>query len=185
MGAVAQSLRIEEVYVQCPLSAEDNMQNLYSIEKLMDQTRKLAKEYRQAMGKPLAVSNELAVYDAARLLNLQITEDVEGGYDAIGMVGERTDMRFQIKARTIFNEDKSGQRIGQIKADKQWDAVLLIIMDENYQPQEIYQAEREVLMEALNEAKNSKRAKRGAMTVAKFKIISELVWDIVGGAEQP
>ena len=159
------------------------MQNLYSIEKLMDQTRKLAKEYRQAMGKPLAVSNELAVYDAARLLNLQITEDVEGGYDAVGMVGPRTGKRFQIKARTIFNEDKSGQRIGQIKTDKEWDAVLLIIMDENYLPQEIYEADRVVLLEALEESKNSKRAKRGAMTVAKFKIISELVWDVVGGAD--
>ena len=160
------------------------MRNLYSIEKLMDQTRKLAKDYRQAMGKPLAVSNELAVYDAARLLNLRIAEDVEGGYDAIGMVGRREGVRYQIKARTIFNEDKSGQRVGQLKTDKIWDSVMLIIMDENYLPQEIYEVDRETLMSVMDEDKNSKRAKRGAMSVAKFKIISELVLDVTGGADE-
>jgi hypothetical protein len=153
------------------------MNSLYSIEALMNQTRRLAKEYRQAMGRPLAVSNELAVYDAARLLNLQIAADNEAGYDAIGMEGERTGKRYQIKARAIFDESKSGQRIGQVKMDKEWDSVLLIIMDDNYEPREIYEASREVLKEALEESKDSKRAKRGAMSVAKFKIIGKQLWN--------
>jgi len=152
--------------------------NLYSIEALMNQTRKLAKEYRQAMGRPLAVSNELAVYDAARLLNLEIAEDNEAGYDAVGREGERAGKRYQIKARAIFDESKSGQRIGQVKMDKQWDSVLLIVMDDNYEPREIYEASREVLKEALDEAKDSKRAKRGAMSVAKFKIIGQQLWSV-------
>ena len=154
------------------------MNNLYSIEALMNQTRKLAKEYRQAMGRPLAVSNELAVYDAARLLNLEIAADNEAGYDAVGREGERAGKRYQIKARAIFDESKSGQRIGQVKMDKQWDSVLLIIMDDNYEPREIYEASREVLKEALDEAKDSKRAKRGAMSVAKFKIIGQQLWSV-------
>ena len=152
------------------------MSSLYSIEALMNQTRRLAKEYRQAMGRPLAVSNELAVYDAARLLQLDIAADNEAGYDAIGKEGERAGKRYQIKARAIFDESKSGQRIGQVKMDKEWDSVLLIIMDDNYEPREIYEASREVLNEALDESKESKRAKRGAMSLAKFKIIGELVW---------
>ena len=62
--------------------------------------------------------------------------------------------------------------------DKQWDSVLLIIMDDNYEPREIYEASREVLKEALDEAKDSKRAKRGAMSVAKFKIIGQQLWSV-------
>lgn len=152
------------------------MNSPYSIDALMNQTRRLAREYRQAMGKPLAVSNELAIYDAARLLGLEIADDSESGYDAVGHEGDRADKRYQIKARAIFDESKSGQRIGQVKMDKEWDAVLLIIMDENYEPREIFEASREVIQKALDEAKESKRAKRGAMSVAKFKIIGQRVW---------
>lgn len=152
------------------------MQSLYSIAELMNQTRRLAKEYRQAMGRPLAVSNELAVYDAARLLNLDIVDEAEVGYDAVGREGDRDGKRYQIKARAIFDESKSGQRIGQLKMDKEWDSVLLIIMDDNYEPREIYEASREVLEEAAKESKDSKRAKRGAMSVAKFKIIGQQLW---------
>jgi hypothetical protein len=163
---------------------EDNVNSLYSIDTLMNQTRKLAKEYREAMGRPLAVSNELAVYDAARLLKLDITDDNEAGYDAVGREGERAGKRYQIKARAIFDESKSGQRVGQVKMDKQWDSVLLIIMDDNYEPREIYEASREVLTEALEEGKESKRAKRGAMSVAKFKIIGEQVWSAEKAASE-
>ncbi|MBD3671161.1 MAG: hypothetical protein HUJ29_10340 [Gammaproteobacteria bacterium] len=142
----------------------------------MNQTRKLARDYRQAMGKPLAVSNELAIYDAARLLGLDIVDDFDGGYDAVGRDAERKAQRYQIKARAIFDESKSGQRIGQVKMDKEWDAVLLIIMDDNYEPREIFEASRDVIKQALDEAGDSKRAKRGAMSVAKFKKIGNRVW---------
>lgn len=150
--------------------------SLYSVDKLMDETRRLATEYRRATGKPLAVSSELAVYDAARLLDLGIAEDGQAGIDAIGQVGERQGLRYQIKARTIFDEARGGQRIGQLKLEQNWDAVLLVLMDENYQPFEIYEADRASLSEAMAQAKESNRSKRGAMSVARFKIIAQLVW---------
>jgi hypothetical protein len=81
-----------------------------------------------------------------------------------------------IKARVIFDEEKSGQRIGQIKLDQDWDSVVLVIMDEDYEPEEIYEAEREDILNVMDEAAKSNRKKRGAMTVARFKIISRLVW---------
>ena len=49
-------------------------------------------------------------------------------------------------------------------------------MDENLNPVEIYEAEREEVEDALEKSGGSKRSKRGAMSVAKFKIISRLVW---------
>ena len=105
----------------------------------------------------------------------------QGGYDAIGQ-GSREGKKIQIKGRVIFDEDKAGQRIGQLKVEQEWDSVVLVLMDENFEPFEIYEAEREDIIEA-QEASQSKRAKRGAMSVAKFKAISQLAWTREFGEE--
>jgi hypothetical protein len=149
---------------------------IYSVDKLITEARRLAAEFRRTTGKPLpGISGEIAEHDAARLLNLKICEDRTQGYDAVG-AGSRDGKRIQIKARVIFDDEKSGQRVGQLKVEQDWDSVLLVIMDENYEPFEIYEAEREDIIDAMEEAGGSNRKKRGAMSVARFKIISRLVW---------
>ena len=147
---------------------------IYAVDKLMKEARNLAAEYRKATGKPLGISSEIAEHDAARLLNLELCHDRSAGIDAIGH-GEREGKRIIIKGRAIFDESKSGHRIGQLKLEKEWDSVVLVIMDDCYQPVELYEAERSEIAEAMESSK-SKRANRGAMSVAKFKIISRLVW---------
>lgn len=158
--------------------------SVYSVDKLISEARRLAADYRRITGKPLAgVSGEIAQHDAARLLNLEICDPVVGGYDAIGH-GNREGKRIQIKGRAIFDEGKSGQRIGQLKIEQEWDSILLVIMDENLEPYEIYEAEREDIITALEDAPSSKRNKRGAMSVAKFKNISRLVWTLENGVAE-
>jgi len=148
--------------------------SIYAADKLISQARQLAAEYRKTMGKPLpGISNEIALHDAIRLLQLKPVEASVGGYDAVDPA--RDDLRIQIKSRTIFDESKSGQRIGQIKVDQPWDAVVLVLMDEEYEPYEIYQAEREELLEYI-EKSSSSRARRGALSIARFKIIGRLAW---------
>ena len=141
----------------------------------MAQTRKLAADYRRATGQPLPVTSEIANYDAATLLGLELIQPPPGGYDAVGKAGEREGVRYQIKGRAIFDESKGGQRLGQLKLEQEWDAVLLVLLDEDYEPFEIHEAEREVIEEALQESE-SKRSKRGAMSIARFKNIARLVW---------
>ncbi len=149
---------------------------VYSVEKLITEARRLAAEFRRTTGKPLpGVSGEIAEYDAARLLDLELCKERPGGYDAIGR-GSREGYRVQIKGRVIFDEEKSGQRIGQLKLDKDWDCVVLVIMDENYEAVEIYEASREEVEDALEDSASSSRRKRGAMTVARFRNIARLVW---------
>jgi hypothetical protein len=150
--------------------------SVYSVDKLISEARRVAAEYRRATGKTLGgISTEIAENDAARLLNLEVVKDKQGGYDAIGH-GKREGKKVQIKGRAIFDESKSGQRIGQLKIEQNWDCVILVIMDDNYEPMEIYEADRGEIMEALDDTKSSKRSKRGAMSVARFKNISQLVW---------
>jgi len=149
---------------------------VYSVEKLISEARRLAAEFRRTTGKALpGVSGEIAEHDAAKLLGLDLCEERPGGYDAIGR-GRREGKRVQIKGRVIFDEEKSGQRVGQMKLEQEWDSVVLVIMDENYEPYEIFEVDREDIEDAMDDTGSSTRKKRGAMTVARFKIISQLVW---------
>jgi hypothetical protein len=147
---------------------------VYDVDKLMLEARKLAADYRRATGKTLGISNEIAVHDVIRLMKLVPAEPGAGGYDAIG-TGSREGKYIQIKGRTLFSDKKGGQRIGQVKPEQEWDSVMLILMDEDYAPQAIYEAERDDILQATAET-SEKRAKRGAMSVAKFKAIGQLVW---------
>ena len=155
--------------------------SIYATEKLISEARRLAAEFRAATGKPLGISNEIAEFDASRLLDLEICKDRPGGYDAVGRKVPRAGKRIQIKARAIFDEAKSGQRVGQLKLDKEWDSVLLVVMDEKYLPVEIYEAERADVERALDERPLDKRNKRGAMTVARFKNIARMIWNSTEG----
>ena len=154
------------------------MTSPYAADKLIAQARTLAAEYRRAMGKPLpGVSTEIAEHDAIRLLDLEPRTGEQGGWDALD---PRTGERIQIKSRTIFDDSRGGERIGQLKLNQEWDSVVLVIMDENYEPAEIYRATRDELEEYVAQS-SSGRARRGAMSVARFRILGELVWDAVNG----
>ncbi len=148
---------------------------VYHVDKLMGEARRIAAEYRKATGKVLGISSEIARHDAARLMDLELTDNPTGGWDAVGR-GARAGKRVQIKGRAVFDEKKGGQRIGQLKTEQQWDSVMVVMMDDNYECTEIFEAERQAVLDALAENKSSNRAKRGAMSVAKFKNISRLVW---------
>ncbi len=152
---------------------------VYAADKLIAQARQLAADYRRAMGKPLpGISNEIAEHDAINLLNLEPKPEGALGYDAVDP--QNGNRRIQIKSRTIFDESKTGQRIGQIKMEQEWDSVVLVLMNKEYEPYEIYEAERSDLEESANKS-SSNRAKRGALSIARFKIIGRLVWSKEGG----
>jgi hypothetical protein len=140
----------------------------------MVEARKLAAQFRVATGKPLGISSEIAVHDVIRLMNLAPAESPQAGYDAIGK-GPREGQRIQIKGRTVSDEAKSNQRIGQIKVDQEWDSVMLVLMDEQYEPLQIFEAQREQILEAVAKT-STKRRNRGALSVAKFKHLGKLVW---------
>lgn len=150
--------------------------SLYSVDKLISEARRIAAEYRRATGKPLGISAEIARYDACTYLGLEAHEDAIG-YDAIGLKGEREGCRFQIKGRAIFDEKKGGQRLGQIKIGQNWDKILLVLMNEDFETTDIYEASRVDILECIDEAGSSNRQKRGAMSVARFKRIAHLVWN--------
>ena len=153
---------------------------VYSIDKLIAETRRLAAEFRRSTGQVLPVSGEIARHDAARILGLTLCEQRTGGIDAIGQ-GDREGQRIQVKSRVLSLDKKSGARIGQLNPNGDWDTVVLVIMDEDYEPCEIYEASREEVEETMSSS--SSRSNRGAISISKFKIISWLVWTRETGLE--
>lgn len=150
--------------------------SLYSVDKLISEARRIAAEYRRATGKPLGISAEIAAHDACTFLGLE-PENKAVGYDAVGIKGKRKGCHFQIKGRAIFDESKGGQRLGQLKVEQDWDFILLVIMDENFDTNEIYEISRENILNDLKDSDSAIRQKRGAISVARFKHLAELVWN--------
>jgi len=154
--------------------SDNPQQDIYSIEKLMHETRQLAAKYRETTGTALPVTSEIARFDAAKALDLKLNDSGNTDFDATGTTAPRSDLQFIIKGRVMFETSKSSPRIGQLNTDKNWDRAVLVLFDEEYRAEEIYEASREEIKEAMHH--DSNRKKRGAMSVAQFKIIGELVW---------
>lgn len=148
--------------------------SIYSVDKLISEARQLAAEYRRTTGNPLpGISGEIARHDAIRLLGLTAVDNT-AAYDALGS-GRREGKRIQIKGRVIQDGNLKGLRIGQLKTEQDWDTVILVLLDNNYEPFELYEVERDEIIEANNDSSAS-RSKRGAMTLARFKAIGCLIW---------
>jgi len=142
----------------------------YNFEQIMAQTRQLAADYRMATGQSLPVTIELARFDAVSLLKLKELKDADS--EAI-LIEDGVEKIVQIKGRVIFPGGKSRQRVGQLNLKAEWDYTILVIYNDQYQPDAIFSASREVIEQALDDSPNNKR---GSMTVAKFKAIGEQVW---------
>lgn len=149
---------------------------------LLEQARDIAVRYYQLTGKPLGITGEVGEYEAARLLGLALADAREAGYDAIDKAGRR----LQIKARCIPRAKKLvGQRLGSIDIDKPWDAVILIVMDEVFEPVAIYEADRLAIEQELVRPGSKARNKRGALAITKFRSIGRQVWPDLDQSCQP
>jgi hypothetical protein len=71
--------------------------------------------------------------------------------------------RFQIKGRCLLPGCKPGQRLGSIDIKKDFDAVLLVLLDENFDALEILEAQREPVIAALVAPGSKARNERGAL----------------------
>lgn len=142
---------------------------------ILGEAKKLAQQYRTLTGKPLGITGEVAEYEAARLLQVVLRPPREAGYDATEVRGS-ANRKLQIKGRCILPGSKPGQRIGAIDVKKEFDAVLLVLLNDHYDATEIYEASREDVVAALAAPGSRARNERGALSVGKFKSIGRRRW---------
>lgn len=155
--------------------AERVMTDAERIFGILGEAKRLAQEYRQLTGKPLGITGEIAEYEAARILGLQLTPARQAGYDAMEPKNGSV-WRLQIKGRCLLDGCKPGQRLSSIRIEKEWDAVLMVILDQNFDAVEIYEADRDPIVAALTAPGSKARNERGALAVSKFKSIGRLRW---------
>jgi len=152
---------------------------------ILGEAKTLAHEYRRLTGKALGITGEVAEYEAARILGLELTSARQAGYDAIEHTNGAT-RRLQIKGRCRLKNGKVSQRLGSINVDKDWDAVLMVLLDHDFNAVEIYEAERAAVVAALAAPGSKARNERSSMAVSKFKSIGKRRWrkpDVVGESE--
>jgi hypothetical protein len=142
---------------------------------LLKDVKLLAREYYELTGKPLGVTAEIAEYEAARHLDMELAPARQPGYDAIRKT-TRGNRYLQIKSRCLASHSKPGQRLGAIDLDKPWDAVLLVLLDEHYNLIEIHEADRSAVRDALTAPGSKARNERGQLGVSKFKSIGKKIW---------
>ena len=131
---------------------------IYSIDKLMLQTRVLAKNFYQMTGQSLPVSLELAKYDFSCL-------DILSLQDKSPLIDKTS---VHIKAKVLF-KPRMDTKIGLLNFKSTWQYVALVLYHSDYYPFEIYMAPRDVLFEGF-------KISSKALSIAKFKRFSQLVW---------
>jgi hypothetical protein len=147
-----------------------------AIAEVLNDAKSLARKYRMLTGKPLGITGEVAEFSAAQILGLELAVVRQSGYDAIRRENGKV-TRIQIKGRCIPSNAKPGQRLGSIQLDKEWDTVLLVLMDEDLEVLSMFEAERPEIELALLAPGSKARNERGALAVSKFKAIGHEVWN--------
>lgn len=153
------------------------MTKLDEIGSVLKAAKRNAVAYYRLTGKPLGITGEIGEYFAAKHLGLKLAEARKPGFDAYGKDGRL----IQIKSRSIPRSKRlSGQRIGTIRLDRNWNSVVLVLMDEFFEPFAIYEADRRSIEEVLVKPGSKARNERGALSVTKFISIAAEVWSKTG-----
>ncbi|RIJ86649.1 hypothetical protein RSP822_09160 [Ralstonia solanacearum] len=148
--------------------------NLEEMATLIESAKQIAKRYRVLTGRPLGITGEVAEYEAARILGLELAPVRQAGFDAIRRVGDRVD-RLQIKGRCILSK-KPGQRVGRIDLTKEWDGVLLVQLNSEFEPVAIHEARRAEIEKVLAAPGSRARNERGALSISRFRTVGHKIW---------
>lgn len=141
------------------------------LEPVLARAKTVAHEFYQLTGKPLGITGEVGEYWAAKLLNLQLADARTPGYDALDQNGKR----IQIKARLVQDVNKINGMMGAIKLDTEFDSVMLVLLQNDFEPVGIYEATRAQVEEALVKT-DGKARQRGVLAINEFKRLGVQRW---------
>lgn len=145
------------------------------VKEILKEVKRLAIEYYKATGKPLGVTGEIGEFEASEKLDLKLTEARHEGYNATRFNGRYK--RIQITTRKLKSGSSSG-RISKINTDKEFDSVMLVLLGDDFEVLEIWEAGREVVITKLDEPGSKARNERRSMGVSQFTSIAKKVWPL-------
>lgn len=141
-------------------------------ELISDGVRFAARFYRKT-GRRVNITSEMGVLVASRELCLQLPRAVDPGYDALDMSG----VRLCVRARIVADRRMYGPIcINGLRFADAWDAVLLVLLDDSYEPVSMLRAERPDLEAVLLGSRQRKDLTRPAFSLATFQRAGRVVW---------
>lgn len=149
--------------------------NVRRVASILKRAREAAAEYYVETGKPLGITSEVAEFEAARRLGLELCEARQPGFDAVRTGGDGP-KRVQIKGRCIQDGSKGSQKVGGFRRGKNWDSVVLVPLNSKYRPTAIYEARRRLIEVALNSPGSKARTERRQLPISKLKSLGRCVW---------
>jgi hypothetical protein len=150
--------------------------DLEKVAALLTEAKRLARDYYRLTGRPLGITGEVAEHEACRLLGLRPAPVRQQGFDATRKVGD-AERRVQVKGRVLLPGAGGGQRLGKINLKHEWESVVVVVLDENFEATIMYEAERAAIEAALNAPGSISRNDRGQLGISKFKAIGRKVWE--------
>lgn len=147
--------------------------------ELLSRIRDVAADYYRVTGKPLGVTGEIGEVEAAERLGLELADVRTEGYDAVRGDGPRR--LVQIKTRWRRDGVRPHDRLSRIDISKTFDSVVLVLMRGRHEVYEIWEADRQAVVERLQAPGSTSRNVRGQLGVSQFKSVAVKVWSGDGG----
>ena len=155
------------------LSTSDKANEVTS---LLVEAKRIAQRFYQLTGKPLGISGQVAEYEAARLLGLELAPPREAAIDAYLHKNGKT-QSIQIKGRAVDATRRYIGRVSKIKLEPKFDAVVLVLLDKsNFDTLEIWRAEYEDIKNRLIAPGSKSRNERGSLGISQFKTVAKKIW---------
>ena len=145
---------------------------LTEITPIIEMAKKAAIDYYRLTGKPLGITGEIGEYYAAKYLDLELADARTPGYDAIGP----NNKLIQVKSLAVSETKKNKGRVGTIRLEHEWDTVVLVLMNQFFEPRAIYEAERDAITLALKALGSKARNERGSLAISQFISIGKQIW---------
>jgi hypothetical protein len=114
------------------------------------------------------VTGQVAEYEAVRLLGVSLAPARQKGFNAT-----RDGQRLQITGCCV-SRGEAGWRMSVVRLDREWDAVVLVLMDPGYETYEVWEADRSALTPALQ------RIGSRGLPVKQFKELGHRRWPAAG-----
>lgn len=143
------------------------------VQRILADAKDLASRYRLLTDKPLGVTGEVAEFEAARLLGLELLDARQPGADARDADGQL----YQIKGRALQDGRTDGQ-MSRLNFTYPWDHCLLVQMSPILDALGIWKAPRAALEEACDRPGSKARNRRRQLSIAAFKRLAVQVWPI-------
>lgn len=127
--------------------------------EVLHDAKVLARRYYRLTGKPLGITGDVAEFESAPKLGLDLHCARKAGYDA-AEIRNGCPIHIQIKGRCVVNPTKIVGRLGSIDLAQPFDVVLLVLLDSDFNAFAMCEASRDPVVTALTKSGSKARNER-------------------------